>query len=414
MKILVISPYPPSIDSTGHLASNISEGITSARNDVQILVLADGIDERESPTDYITVVRCWNKSQGSRQIRSQLEAMINSYNPDIVHLHYNYLTFGSVIKSHGILKFVVSTCKAKKKQIVVTLHSVISSPLKRMRAEMYLLRFPTPGSIDRLCARVFDRDLDLVLENCDLLVLPSCAAFEFARKRMEEMASRCKVSYIPLGYSVLDEPSPQNQSSAKSQKGLHILFYGAITPYKGLHILLQSVRQLMLEGFDISLDVVGEFVTHGRSDPRYYHRIMTSVRKLGLQAICKFQVSHYAETELLQRLAKADVAVFPTLFDGTLSSSASPYPALFSGTKVVITDSPRLIDFSEVPGVFMAKVGDSTDLAKAIARAAGEDARLYDRHLFELIHDRATVCKLYFEAFAGLLNPDKVGCHPRG
>ena len=402
MKVLVISPYSPSIDSNGIRAKYYCEDIAGMHRDAQILVLADGVGE-EDPFSNLKVIRCWTKDQKRWKIINQFKDIINAYDPDIVHLHFNYLTFGGIIKSHRILKYVVNACKKENKRVMVTLHSIISSPVRRITSEIFLMQFHIPGFLDRLGAGVFQRDLDLALEKCDLLIIPSIAAWKFACKRIGQISSQCGVSYLPLGFTINCEPLSKNQRKPKPQNRIHILFYGIITPYKGLHVLLQSVRTLMLEKYEVVLDVMGQFITHERKDAPYYKKIMTLLKKYGLQEICNFHIAHFEESELLEKLGEVDIAVFPTLYDGTLSLSASPYPALFSGAKVVITDSPRLIDFGNLPGVFTSRAGNSTDLADTIIRAASERKTHFDRRAFLFNHDKVIVSNLYFKAYTDLM-----------
>ena len=402
MKILMISPYSPSEDSNGIRTRYYCEDIANTHNEVQILVLADGFGE-ENPLGNLRVMRCWTKDQKRWKIINQFKDVINAYDPDIVHLHFNYLTFGGIIKSHRILRHIADTCKAENKKLVVTLHSIISSPIRRILSEIFLIPLKIPSFLDRLGSGVFQRDLDLVLKNCDILVLPSSSAYEFASDRSRRVNTRCKISYLPLGFPIKDEGLLRNHRVPKPENRICILFYGIITPYKGLHVLLKSLRTLLQEKYDIVLKIMGQFITHEKQDTSYYKKIMNLVKKYGIQEICNFSLSHFEEPVLWENFGEVDIAVFPTLYDGTLSLSASPYPALFAGAKVVMTDSPRLIDFSNLPGVFTCKAGNSTDLANAIIRAASEKETHFDRRTLLLNHDKVTISNLYFKAYTDLI-----------
>lgn len=403
MKILVISPYPPSKDSNGIRSKMYSYEIALSHKDTQILILADkrgaNDSESETPLDNLRVNRCWDKKLAKEEFVSLLHVKMDDFKPDIVHIHYNYLTFGSLLKTHSILKAILQFCSARDAKIIVTLHSIIEKPLKRVFLEMLYRSVRTPKVMERAIRYVFDRSLKTILIKSDVVITPSKSAYDFAI-RYASNNKKAKIIYIPLGQYIVERYARQKDDNGKKTP-LKILFVGAISPYKGVDVLIKSLYYLKnKDNIECDLNIVGRSVTRAKDDPRYEQNLRKLSAKLGIADHCHFITRYVENGEMLNLIEKADVVVYPLKDDGTLSTSASPYPAISLPVPVIVSDTARLRDFFDLPGVYKFHAGDPKSLSEAIKKAT-QDSFSFDERISQLEPHFAThVAMQYHDVYS--------------
>jgi glycosyltransferase involved in cell wall biosynthesis len=107
-----------------------------------------------------------------------------------------------------------------------------------------------------------------------------------------------------------------------------LLFFGIVRPYKGLHVLLDSLAILKKKGATPLLVVAGEFW----EDQRSY---LKAIRQLGLEGGVRIENRYIPNEEVELYLSAADLLVAPYLA-GTQSASVAM--ALGRGLPVILTE----------------------------------------------------------------------------
>lgn len=164
------------------------------------------------------------------------------------------------------------------------------------------------------------------------------------------------IATIPHGPFELVAPSrpPRHRDE---DAPLSLLFFGVIRPYKGLDILADAFAQLVQEGENVSLTVVGEPWQPG--DP-----VLERLRGMKSATL----VDEYVpDEEVSQYLEKADILVLPY----RRASASGPLAlAMAAGMPVVTTEIPSLLEVTQgYSGAIHVPVEDAAALADGIKQA---------------------------------------------
>jgi glycosyltransferase involved in cell wall biosynthesis len=95
---------------------------------------------------------------------------------------------------------------------------------------------------------------------------------------------------------------PQPQKTLPKRRGLELLFYGFVRPYKGLDTLIEAMGRL--KGEDIQLTVAGEF-WEGEEDTR------ARIKELGIEDQVEIRAGYHSDQESADLFARSDVVVLP-------------------------------------------------------------------------------------------------------
>ena len=115
-----------------------------------------------------------------------------------MHVFYNYVTFGSVLKSLRVLKFISTLCKDRGIKHFLTLHSIIVDPVKRVLSEYGII--DSLGNQFQKMFSLFSRvHLKRIKNHWDEIILPSVSQFEYFKSILKE-EEQAKIHYIPLGF----------------------------------------------------------------------------------------------------------------------------------------------------------------------------------------------------------------------
>ncbi len=202
---------------------------------------------------------------------------------------------------------------AKKNSIVCILDQFIGHPksLNKIIENEEVERPEIKGvSKDKIAPEKLKR-LEKEIELADFLI----AGSEFVKETLlENGAPKNKIKVIPYG---ADLKLFENLSPKISDGKLNLLFVGNISIRKGCHYLLEAIKKINSE--KIQLIMIGEM----ESD--YFLKKYNGLFKW-IKAVPHSEIAEYFN--------KADVYVYPSLFEG---SSLSIYEALAAGLPVVTT-----------------------------------------------------------------------------
>lgn len=401
MKLMMISPYEPSDDSNGLVARMYAEHWAKNHKEIEILILADHSSEASFNVDTIGnlhVERVWSRVMSRGQVVNIIKNKIETFGPDIVHIHYNYLTFGGVIKSHMILDDIFKIVSRKNIKSLITLHSIIYKPLRRVITDMKYTYIYT-DKFEFLFRGLFNRTLKLALFNANAVVVPSISAYDYINKlRTNKTFS---LFYIPLGYEFSAKIPFLNQNLSSSR--INISFIGTLSPYKGVDLLIKSFAMVNSTKENVDLTIYGNPVTKAKKDDKYLRRIYKLVKLNRLEGVCRIEPRSHDHEEIRSLIFKSNIIVFPFRDDGILSMSASPYLALNATSKIVITDSPRLRDFADMGEVEIAKSGNVESLTSSILKATEKlDGARKTPEIFMQRHDIRNISEQYYDLLVKL------------
>jgi glycosyltransferase involved in cell wall biosynthesis len=186
--------------------------------------------------------------------------------------------------------------------------------------------------------------------------------------------SAAKITVMPYG---IDNTAPMTDLKVKEARqrlkladtDRAVLFYGLITPYKGLEYLVTAFAAICQHDRNYRLIIVGQ----SKHDDRYWHTIEEQIAAYGIGERITRRIEFIPDEEIEIYFKATDVIVLPYTF---ISQSAVLFLAYAFGVPVIVTDVGSFRDYV-VDGKtgFVARPKDSADLASTIRRYF--DSNLY-------------------------------------
>ena len=235
--------------------------------------------------------------------------------------------------------------KALGKKLVFTAHNIdgdardgISSPVKR-----FSLRFHY-------------RMMDHLIVHTD----------KMKRELVEHFGmSAEKVSVIPHGIMSAVPETALSRSEARKQLGLDsrqqvLLFFGMITPYKGLETLVEAVARLKKNGRKFTLIIAGRI----KECPDYWERIRRLIEQSDLKGNVVTDLRRVPDEMVEVYLKAADVMVLPYR---SIFQSGALFLAYRFGLPVIATDVGSFKeDIIQGQTGFVCRPDDPVDMAETI------------------------------------------------
>jgi len=308
----------------------------------------------------------------------------------ILHVQFEFHKFGSPYASFLIvpLLFLVRTLGIK---IVVTIHG----PLFPRNASNRTFDFiPTNGL--RVPAILLKAYASLVYKMISALSDALIVHANIFRKWLNQFGvSNCYV--VPHGTKVLE--SIQTEESSK--ESIRILYFGVVSPRKGIEYLLESFASLKLPHTKL---IIAGF------EPRYYQgytdKLRGIIQTLGIGK--QVTITGYVpEKDIPQLFREATIMVLP--YNYSISASGPLMLALSYGTPTIVT---RTKYFSEMFGnsndVLLVPPEDPKSLSRAILKLlTNSELRIRISSYLRLESQRYSwekVAKSTFEIYQTLLS----------
>jgi glycosyltransferase involved in cell wall biosynthesis len=244
------------------------------------------------------------------------------------------------------------------------------------------------------------------LKAVDLLTTVGDHVTEKTRRAFPAVANRCETTYN--GVDAREFPKEPDYTARRNRKVKRVLYCGAISPHKGLHVLFEAFALVAREHPDVHLDIVGPLGNYPLEEkfdlkdietlkivaPFYatsYWSLLKS--KLCLSSSRNSTYLNYLETnlpadvapkvsilgmiprqDLLDRYYSSDVFAFPPIWDEGFG--LPPVEAMAAGLPVVATRSST-VEETVVHGVtgFLVEKHSVGELAQALLFLLKDDAR---------------------------------------
>lgn len=287
------------------------------------------------------------------------------WRPDLVHLHHWYQLTGNL----------VAICAEFGIPTVVTLHDqwMACPRIHRIQPDGTFCstrETPCASCVDRdpwQTDQEITRELDLryrlITEELKLatcILVPSVAQQQFLRQISDVPLERLRV--VPLGSVAQEQAKSQECHDNIPASPLKIGFWGYLTPFKGVHILLEAARLLAEE----SNGRVEWHLLGPSTDPAYYAKLQRLAEGLPVTFHGPYRHSDIAILNL-------DIAVFPSLCYETYSFVLDE--AFQLGIPVIVPDRGAPADRIGEAGTTFA-TGDPKDLTRKLQPLVQEPERL--------------------------------------
>jgi glycosyltransferase involved in cell wall biosynthesis len=245
------------------------------------------------------------------------------------------------------------------------------------------------------------------LRSVDLLTTVGGYVTEKTKCAFPQFADRCETTYN--GVDVQEFPHEKDYSAERNRTVKHILYSGAISPHKGLHVLFEAFVKLARQCPDVHLDIVGPIGNYPieenfdfkdvetiKAVAPYYSTSRVSLIKSKLNRK-RAPKSVYLDRlksslpddvsskvtiwgmiprqDLLARYYSSDIFAFPSIWDEGFG--LPPVEAMAAGLPVVATRSGTVVE-TVVDGetAFLVDKNNVDQLAQALlSLIKNEDAR---------------------------------------
>ncbi len=255
--------------------------------------------------------------------------------------------------------------KALGKRLVFTSHNVNAGR-----------RDGTDSALNRLTLRFMYRRLDHIIVHTE----------KMKRQLLEEFGVReANVTVIPCGINDMVSATDMTRAEARSRIGLGenekvALFFGVITPYKGLEVLLTAMASLKSWHEPVKLIIAGKV---DRGFEAYGEELRGLIRRHDLGERLVERIHYIPDRDVEIYFKAADVLILPYKY---VYQSGVMFLAFRFGLPVIASDVGSLRDYvKEDRTGFICPPGDPDALAKAIKR-------YFDSPLFrDLEHTREEI-----------------------
>ncbi len=330
MKVGIISAYPLRESKHGGqsgVASYTKNLIISLLNNCSVIVFANRMPNvKHEYFEDASVYRCWNK--GILHPFQIFRTLLNK-KLDIVHVQHETYLFGD-LGSSLLFPLLLILIKLLRCPVIVTLHGVV--PLSRVNRSF--LRENWVGG----APTIMKTGLFLLMR---IIVLLSTAIVVHEEKSKERMVNEygCDARKIHvIHHGVEERGNSMPQDEAKEELGFSgkkiILFFGYITGYKNVELLIDSAK--FLQTPDCVIVIAGGPHPRLRSNPNYCSYLSYLHQKGSVVSKDRLQFRGFVPEESVSLyFSAADLAVFPYTVD--MSSSGPMCLAISHRTPFLVS-----------------------------------------------------------------------------
>lgn len=246
---------------------------------------------------------------------------------DIIHIQYELVTFGSLYTSL-LFPLLLLLLKLIRVKVVITVHGIFP---KSMLKHVLPGELPIPQIILKLYLVFTHKLIDLF---GDALIVHS---HSMKKTFSSEYKIKRKIYIIPHGFDFEKDEDLSRINLWKSRLDEHrvILFFGYITPRKGVTYLIRAFEQVVKKYPDVRLVIAGDVRPYYKS---YGEKVKSLSKKLNLEDKIIF-AGFIDERDVLALYSQCDIVALPyePFIMGTSGTLAL---AVQNGKPVVATRIP--------------------------------------------------------------------------
>lgn len=313
MKVCMVTSFRPAHDGVGDAAMNLMDSMKKIDN-MEISVITH-VDEKapEEPRVHRTI----HKKRGERSVLQILREVagkglasedarktvdsIDMIRPDIVHVQYEPGMYNLFFVPE-----LLSRLKKKGYKTVVTLHGRDYFPLTIFHK---IFLYGKPDSI-------------IVHTDTHMSKLPKSA--------------QKKTKTIAMGINPIKH-DPDRAIYSKT-----FLFFGFMSPHKGVEILLNAFQKLYSENKDAKLIIHGSINEAHMSEVAYREKIKAMIKSLGIEEGVSYR-SEFTPRESLPNI-DSSISVFPYMKSYSAGQSEALLDSISVGNAVIVSRVPGLYE----------------------------------------------------------------------
>jgi glycosyltransferase involved in cell wall biosynthesis len=371
-------------------------GFERTRPPFPIVVLANKCaDKPVGKSRNITLAKAWTK--GPRYL-FQIVSAVAKEKPKLVHIQHEFFLYGGIVSS-AVFPLLLFLLRLMGIKVVVTMHGVVPRKLARKQlADAFFI----PANL--IALRIGLPALTMLISaNANAIVVHNKSAKDTLHE--DYGVAPQKINIIPHGIGLPNSKPPRSPRVGENT----ILFFGNITPSKGLETLIAAFEQVQVP--NAKLIIAGG--PHPRGN-KYFQQITKMARSSSASA--RITITGYIPDERIHSLfEKCNLAVFPYTF--SVSSSGGLSFALQHMKPVIVTDLPSFTQIiTDNLNGLVVPPDNSRALTMAIERI------LLNHDLSNLISNGIvksfshlawpTIAKETFDFYKTRLNPASVGSLP--
>ncbi len=373
MRILqVVHGFPPRDSAGAELVTfYLSQALHALGHQVTVLTRIEDpgaveFSVREEQLDGLEVVQIVNNHiQTSASLRFSYDnsfcdapflRLLDHFHPDVVHFQHlahlsvSLIPLAASLGYPTVLSLHDFFFPCHRIHLIDAQTRLCPGPERGEQCVPCLEGFGTPEEIRRRFT-----SMEQTLRVSDLILAPSSFLAEKMRGYFPFLQERLRV--VPLGV----KPVPATARKWQSGAPLRILYVGFLFPPKGAHVLIEAVKGLPLNAYEVSL--------YGASSPYwqpYADQLQTEAQGLPAR-FC----GPYAHDQLASILSCHDVLVMPMVCEETFSIVTRE--ALLAGLPVVAARRGALPEVVQdgVNGLLF-DAEDVTDLRRCLGRLIAE------------------------------------------
>ncbi len=336
MKIAYVSTYLPQQCGIATYTDYLIHGIREVDTLSEIKIIAE---QGASPLkqEKFEVIPCWNREEDYIEpIISQTKGI------DIIHIQHEY----GIYKFDDRLPSLLQRLDINIKKII-TIHCIRPA------------QFSERGDIDENFAANIAQLADQVIVHLELqktiltrLGIPSE-----------------KIHVIPHGTEISDE----DKEASRKRLGLPmdakiLLMFGFIKKHKCLHIVLESLVEILQRFKNVYLFVAGgPAPSASQKDKDYAQLIDKRIKELGLQKNVIYPNSFFPNEDVPYLFGASDIVLFP-YYEEDRSASGSLHLALGAKKFVIASRIPKFEELKEVCDELLVLPYNASGIAKIALR----------------------------------------------
>lgn len=360
-----MSVLPPLHSGVSLYTAGLLSGFARKKSSFELVVVTNkSAHQKSQRVNGMRFLKTW--SRGYKYFFQILSAVIKE-KPDIAHFQHEFFLFGGMI-SAALFPVLLLFMRFLRVKTVVTMHGVIS---KSAANNEFAEAFFVPKNYFLL--RVGLGSLTTIIcKLANTMIVHSHSAKNALTH--DYQINPTKIRVVPHGVGLWNS---ENRTPPEN----NILFFGNITPSKGLENLISAFEQVKVPN--------SKLIIAGGPHPRglaYFQKINDVIQgsKKSEEIIC---TGYVPDEQIHQLFEKAQATVFPYTFSVSCSGGLSF--ALQHQKPAIVTSLPSFTEII-VDGAngIVVPPNDNTALAKAIERL------LLDKHLRdELTRGIAKTCE---------------------
>jgi glycosyltransferase involved in cell wall biosynthesis len=257
-------------------------------------------------------------------------------NPDVVHFNCNYKSYGNGRIANFIGLCLPFMCRVINRKSIVTFHN-LAEKLDLAKTNLEILPLDEVGII--LVTKLVS------LASCVTVTIRSYV--EYIKKRYE-----CKrVIYVPHGTWMYDNEDVNEQTEKA------VLLFGHMSPYKGLLILLEAFKKVVVDFPEAKLIVAG---SENPNFPGFLNMVKNETNAPYIE------FTGYVDEENVSKIFKrASVVVLPYLT--CIGTSGVFHLACSYGKPIIASDLPEIRELiSDGAAALLVPPGNIKRLSNAI------------------------------------------------